>query len=232
MDQVKSSSRKETECASCHAQFWYIDPRPGGRPRKKCGVCSSRPPRYPWGFIAPPASGWENEPVLSEIYKGLAADGTPVKEPVKVAKHRVGQSESSANMDAALTDAYPMPSSHFTPAISNGELTPRRKRASRSESGMDESRVEQQLDDISRRLVELEKKVDNMRAQFTLRSDWVDLSARLDMVEHSMSDTLGKVRGRLDTFSKEVRQIAVVPERELGEMFDLIRMIRRYLDNS
>lgn len=136
-------------------------------------------------------------------------------------------------LDTAASDMVPMPSADFTQlANDNGHSSKRRMRSARSESAMDQSRIEQQLDDISRRLAELEMKVDSMRSQFVSRADWVDTSARLDMVEHSMSETLGKVRTRLDSFSKEVRQIAVVPERELGEMFDLIRMIRRYLDNS
>lgn len=231
IDPIQSTSRKETECASCSAKFWYIDPRPGGRPRKKCGVCSSRPPRYPWGFISPPASGWENEPALSEMYKNMSTEEAPAVQEAKVAKHRIGQSELPAALGSSWSDGVPMPSGNYGPALANSESGSLRVRP-RSDSELDKDRIEQHLDDISRRLAELEMKVDSMRAQFTLRSDWVDLSARLDMVEHSMSETLNKVRGRLDTFSKEVRQIAVVPEKELGEMFELIRMIRRYLDNS
>ncbi|TNE50452.1 MAG: hypothetical protein EP343_08275 [Deltaproteobacteria bacterium] len=224
VDQNKTAetSRKETTCSSCEAKFWYIDPRPGGRPRKKCGVCSSRPPRYPWGFITPPAGGWENEPALSKMYEGMS---------VEMEHQPSSKKEARPKVDTVASDMVPMPSADFS-HLSSGETQAPKRHIARSESTMDQSRIEQQLDDISRRLAELEMKVNSMRSQFVGRADWVDTSARLDMVEHSMSETLGKVRGRLDSFSKEVRQIAVVPERELGEMFDLIRMIRRYLDNS
>ena len=88
------------------------------------------------------------------------------------------------------------------------------------------------LEGLSARLVVLETKLDELQDLGITRSDWVDISARLDSVEQNTNKTLGKVRNRLDTFTREVRQIAVVPEKELGELFELVRLVKRYLSSD
>ena len=102
------------------------------------------------------------------------------------------------------------------------------KKAESAESAVLE-RLEARLESIESRLTEMEQNIKELQGQAIPRSDWVDLSARLDIVEQNTNKTLGKVRNRLDTFTREVRQIAVVPEKELNEMFELVRLVRRYL---
>jgi tetrahydromethanopterin S-methyltransferase subunit G len=244
LEQKMSSSRKITNCLECQQTFWYIDPRIGGRPRQKCGICSSRPPRYPWGFVDPDQPNWEQEgvfvPDLGHIggaSEQLSSDENLLTPTIHA--QNSSNSELVTPTNELSLDACPIPSSYANsitgedmPNISEHERELSTRHHRNPQHTEDMRYIEQQLDDISRRLAELEKKVDTVRSQVVLRSDWIDLSARLDMVEHNMSETLGKVRTRLDNFSKEVKQIAVVPEKELGEMFELIRMIRRYLDNS
>jgi TolA-binding protein len=102
------------------------------------------------------------------------------------------------------------------------------KKAESAETAVLE-RLEARLESIESRLTEMEQNIKELQGQAIPRSDWVDLSARLDIVEQNTNKTLGKVRNRLDTFTREVRQIAVVPEKELNEMFELVRLVRRYL---
>ena len=73
------------------------------------------------------------------------------------------------------------------------------------------------------------EQIEEIKDHAIARAEWVDLSARLDIVEQETNQTLGKVRSKLDTFSKDVKQIAVVPERELNEMFDIVHLLHGYL---
>ena len=90
-------------------------------------------------------------------------------------------------------------------------------------------RIEQKLDRLETRLNALEERFNQSDSSFVPRSDWVDLCARLDIVEQLTSETLGQVRSKLESFSKDIKHIAVIPERELNEMFDMVRHIRLQL---
>ncbi len=93
-------------------------------------------------------------------------------------------------------------------------------------------RLHDQVELLHQRIEVLEDMIGQMKAQMSTRSDWIDLSARLDIVEQNTNKTLHKVRSHLDGFTREVRQIAVIPERELHEMFDLVRLIKHYLGSE
>ena len=105
--------------------------------------------------------------------------------------------------------------------------TTRKKTAKKADAG--DSALLEKLEAMEARMALMEQQILELQGQAIPRSDWVDLSARLDIVEQNTNKTLGKVRNRLDTFTKEVRQIAVVPEKELNEKFELVRLVRRYL---
>jgi tetrahydromethanopterin S-methyltransferase subunit G len=82
---------------------------------------------------------------------------------------------------------------------------------------------------IESRLEQIEQRLEQLNQSSISRSEWIDISARLDIVEKNSNETIHKIRQRLDGFTKEVRQIAVVPERELQEMHSLMHSIRAFL---
>ncbi|MCB9638705.1 MAG: hypothetical protein H6727_07340 [Myxococcales bacterium] len=254
--------KKLTDCQSCGKTFWYVDPRPGGRPRQKCGLCSSRPPRYPWGFIDP------NQPDSAPNDLALA---TMLDLPLETSsKTHTTTHEPSIQgyADTALVDSCPMPAypsvlhtptekthrtttstrtlttlggavieitdnsdQHEGTMPSNGNLSFSRRKQDERQS-MDHSRLEAmeaRLSTIEERLDELEKRFDRLEATSITRSEWIDICARLDIVEQHTSETLERVRKRLDGFTREARNIAVIPERELQEINQVMRSIRAYL---
>lgn len=131
---------------------------------------------------------------------------------------------SKSNTDEAHAfEAYPMPLGE----ISNGTNESAKSYEGPSQATLEQ--INQRLDDITVRLERLEEQVEAIKDQTVKRSDWVDLSARLDIVEQNTATTLHKVHHRLEGFGKEVRQIAVVPEQELQGLFDIVHMLRQYL---
>lgn len=122
--------------------------------------------------------------------------------------------------DDAAAEPYPMPAPY--PAASLASPAPVEA------APLDDDRlrrIEETLDRVELRLQQLEQRYDAL----VPRSDWVDVCARLDIVEQLTTETLGQVRSRLEVFGKEVKQIAVIPERELSEMTEVIRLLRRQM---
>ena len=208
-----SNSRKTTNCSQCTRHFWYIDPRPGGRPRQKCGICSSRPPRYPWGFL-------DGEPNEFGVTSDISYAPEAKRKSSTPHKRTRGGSHTPENRQPLTDDAadnpYPLPSPYSSAAVS-------------ATSAADDerlTRIEKTLDRVEARLDAMEARMDQAGVGSVPRSDWVDLCARLDIVEHITAETLGQVRSKLDVFAQNVKHIAVVPERELNEMFEMVRHIR------
>ncbi|MEM1009097.1 MAG: hypothetical protein AAGJ35_08840, partial [Myxococcota bacterium] len=85
--------------------------------------------------------------------------------------------------------------------------------------------IEDKLDDV-------QQQIDKLQQTSIARNDWIDLCARLDIVEQGTNQTLAKVRSRLDSFTKEIRHIAVVPEDAIHQMNDMMRNIRNYLQTN
>jgi hypothetical protein len=216
-----SSSRKETECAQCTRSFWYIDPRPGGRPRQKCGVCSSRPPRYPWGYLDGEPNEFGQETHASRPRPVQNGSHTKSRERASQRNHDVASHARAKYTDEAVANPYPMPSPYAT-----------QRSANRSEGQEDIeqrlARIEASMEKFDARLTAIEEALNVRQEGGVNRSDWVDLCARLDIVEQITTETLGEVRARLETFSQDVKHIAVVPERQINEMFELVRSLRRY----
>ncbi len=287
MEKVTSTDRKVTICMQCNRKFWYIDPRPGGRPRQKCGVCSTRPPRYPWDFIDEEGTSEHNSDrdavladsllgELSDSHQHLRNDGRSVtvqkrrsvirrrrnkeKElviPSNTNLKEVGLQEESRTAKKKSFDqveGYPLPSPVDDTDLYSYKEHSSSNNGSESQEGRENylstspipgeneklelemnnstSELIRALKQLERRLEKVENELKQLNGQFIKRSEWVDLSARLDIVEKYMSEMLNKVQNQLEAFSKEVHQVAVVPERELTEMFELVRMIKHYLDNS
>ncbi|MCK6509647.1 hypothetical protein L6R29_06750 [Myxococcota bacterium] len=258
--------KKLTECQDCKKTFWYVDPRPGGRPRQKCGICSSRPPRYPWGFVDP------NQPNNVPDDQAIAAMMELVAEPAPSEDTHSHISRTQTYQDSALLDSLPMPA--YTPMIhATSEKTPRfsvpaprrlttldgatieitdtpdqhevnmqRNANLQASRRKQEERVqtenprldalEQRLSLIEERLDQIEQRIDRLQATSISRSEWIDICARLDIVEQHTNETLERVRKRLDGFTREARSIAVIPERELNEINQVMRSIRAYLQPS
>jgi len=232
--------KKLTSCTECTRKFWYYDPRPGGRPRQKCGICSSRPPRYPWSFVDP------NAPVslLEDVYipeigaqEGLEVNTLPpVVEPKTsspVLRRRNGHSigepapKENARSEPLRGRKRKRATSDNVDANVRHEAPIRNSAPSASYASVDLSAIESRLDRLESRIEQIEEQLNSDK--FVKRNDWMDISYRLDFVEQESSKTIGQVRSRLENFSKEVRQIAVIPEQELSEMYDLIKMLRHHL---
>ncbi|HAA55552.1 MAG TPA: hypothetical protein DCE42_12395 [Myxococcales bacterium] len=247
-------NKKITSCTACTKTFWYIDPRPGGRPRQKCGICSSRPPRYPWGFLAPdqepppaeetyiPAIHLQSSSDAPEYTDSIIAQDVP---PLGKKKGKNGQTYSITVLDNSLipqssrrelTTETRIDGSQVEYAVqmnnSNGSVQHQSMKKGNHKAQLSDSQfksLEQTLHNITHRLERLEEQIEEIKDHAIARAEWVDLSARLDIVEQETNQTLGKVRSKLDTFSKDVKQIAVVPERELNEMFDIVHLLHGYL---
>lgn len=221
-ERKNSSSRKDTTCSQCTRSFWYIDPRPGGRPRQKCGICSSRPPRYPWGFLdGEPNEFGQETPFTKDAGHKVKPDASPSS--LRNLNRHLNNDESAHRVftDEALANPYPMPSPY-----TEARAEQRFEQAESFEQRL--TRIEQRLDGFDERLSAIEQALNVRQEGGVNRSDWVDLCARLDIVEQLTVEALGEVKTRLEKFGKDVKQVAVVPERQLNEMFELIKVIRKY----
>ena len=252
---VSHNLKKIQVCSVCQKSFWYLDPRPGGRPRNKCGICSSRPPRYPWDFVDPHE---KNTPKTNHSSSPpIVASPPPTKPSTSTAPLSLSSSTPPSFTTASLvTTNYP--ATHIRPLRSSAEehhptwlfaedSLPQEKespimqsnaamqspsRRSKTLPPQDNTRLDEmdaRLSLIESRLEQIEQRLEQLNQSSISRSEWIDISARLDIVEKNSNETIHKIRQRLDGFTKEVRQIAVVPERELQEMHSLMHSIRAFL---
>lgn len=262
MAQEQTLKKRHTSCTGCNRSFWYLDPRAGGRPRKKCGLCSSRPPRYPWSYTAsgepihqevqayiPPQPVTQpTQPVAQEaaspknawfkrnrsLVNGMTSTRT-IAQVVNAPEHTssvrvVTQSSSSSHSSSQRSEGA---TTHHLALIegSKAEATSTKRKRGRGED--DRFHHSKTSDDalhvLQQQLSKLEERLDRLESKLVGRNEWVDLSARLDIVERDTNQTLRTVHDRMSSFGKEVKQIAIVPEKELHEMYNMVKMVRSYL---